>query len=74
MSNNLSGRRLSKINELEVIVKGDLVDKYGNSSIEDLGRVDLTAPTEKMFNWDGLDFNSAWTAYDSAWLLPDLLI
>ncbi len=59
-----------QVDDVQVIVQGDLVDQYGNKSVGDLGRVDLTASTEKMFNWYGLDFDLAWGVYDLAWFNP----
>jgi hypothetical protein len=66
-------QNVKQVTEVAIVVQGDLTDSYGNKSIGDLGRVDLTQATEKKFNWDGLGFDSAWQVYDSAWFLPDLL-
>ncbi len=61
-----------KSTNVMVIIQSDLTDQYGKSKIDDMGNVDLSTDTAHKFNWDGLNFNSAWDVYDSTWLLPNL--
>lgn len=68
----------SRLNLVEpaiyVDVQSDLVDKYGNSSRGDIGKVALSRDTEKKFNWANLDYQTAWNnkIFDQQWLLPDI--
>lgn len=62
------------INQAIVHIQSDLVDRYGNESKGEVGNVVLTAATAKLFNWNNLNFNSAWDneTYDRQWMLPSL--
>lgn len=52
------------LDSVEIDFLGPLVDAYGNNSIGGMGMCQLTATTEKLFNWNNLDADQAWSDYD----------
>lgn len=57
-----------------VTVKGDVVDRYGKESKEQVGWCKLGHETAKKFNWGNLSWRTAWDAYDEKGLAPFLQI
>jgi hypothetical protein len=51
---------------------GDTKDKYGNNSRGAWGTAVLYAETAALFNWSGLDRESAWNAYDVKYYISGL--
>jgi hypothetical protein len=51
---------------------GDTKDKYGNNSRGAWGTAVLYAETAALFNWSGLDRQSAWDAYDVKYYISGL--
>lgn len=54
------------IQQLTINIFGQVTDKYGNTSKATIARAMLSRQTEKLFNWKGLYFWTAWQVYDSA--------
>lgn len=55
-----------KPDQVTVRTFGSCTDKYGNSSTCQWSVAVLTKQTEKLFNWKGLEYESAWADYDQA--------
>lgn len=58
------------VQDVHVEVDGPLVDAYGNSSTGLYGNADLSRTTAQPFNWDNLDYATAWNnhIYDSQYV------
>lgn len=58
------------VQSIHVEVDGPLVDAYGNSSTGLYGDADLSRTTAQPFNWNGLDYSTAWSnhIYDSQYV------
>jgi hypothetical protein len=59
------------IKNVDVRLTATLVNKYGQTSIGDVGQCVLSRGTEQKFVWENLTQDSAWDAYDSTWILPE---
>jgi hypothetical protein len=57
------------INEVEVTINGPVTDSYGNNTTGQYADADLTLATAQLFNWDNLDYDTAWNDYDSVWVI-----
>jgi hypothetical protein len=51
---------------------GPTTDKYGNSGKGPWGTATLYSTTASLFNWSGLDYESAWADYDYSWFINGL--
>jgi len=58
--------------EVTVDILGPMLDKYGNTSTDNIMYASLTSDTALKCNWDNLYSDSAWDVYDDTWMLPDL--
>jgi hypothetical protein len=52
--------------KVQVNVFGNETDKYGNKHKVQIAIAELTKQTESLFNWKGLNYDSAWDVYDLA--------
>ncbi len=55
---------------LQVVVQGPTFDDYGDPYLAQYGAAGVTAETAGRLAWSSLTADSAWSAYDSAWLRP----
>lgn len=57
------------VRSVQVNVQGPITDAYGNNSMGTYGAANLTRATARPFNWENLDYLSAWNnaIYDSQW-------
>lgn len=62
---------ISGLAEVDVTITAPLVDQYGKTSNGPITKATLTSTTEQLFNWDGLDHETAWKDYDSTWQIPN---
>lgn len=58
--------------EVTVDILGPMLDKYGNTSTDNIMYASLTSNTALKCNWDNLYSDTAWDVYDGTWILPIL--